>query len=356
MKFCFFNSNKAWGGGEKWHLETAKFLLSSHDEVLIVTNHQSKLKEKAQENNLPWESFQVGNLSFLNPFKIISVRNLLKREKIEVIFLNLPQDLKLAGLAAKLAGVKKIIYRRGMPHPLRNTFLNRFYFKHILTHVVANSEEIARSLKKGNESWFPKEKLHLLYNGVKPHHETPSPLFTKTEKVWYLGNAGRLTSQKGQEYLIQMAKMLKEKNFPFHLFIAGEGELQEKLQAMIHEFKLEKEVTLLGHVQEMERFFSALDFFIFPSAYEGSANTLIETLMAKLPSIAFNVSSMPEIIQHERTGLLAPLGDAQALAQAVIRLSEDQELREKIKSEGFKLVQEKFDQEKNLREFFLTLR
>ncbi len=177
---CFFNSNKAWGGGEKWHFSTAKELLRRGYQVYLVTHLYSQLRTKATAERLPNYSFSIGNLSFINPMKLLVLFFFFKAKKIDTIIMNLPADLKVAGLAAKLAGVKTIIYRRGMPHPLRNTWLNRFYFTHILTHVVVNSEEIGRSIEQGNEAWFPKNKLTLLYNGIdlKPHL-SPKKLYEK---------------------------------------------------------------------------------------------------------------------------------------------------------------------------------
>jgi glycosyltransferase involved in cell wall biosynthesis len=77
------------------------------------------------------------------------------------------------------------------------------------------------SLAQGNENWFPKEKMVLIYNGV----DTRLPL-VKQKKIYervsdevIIGNAARLTEQKGQKYLIEMAKILKEKNLKFKLSV-----------------------------------------------------------------------------------------------------------------------------------------
>lgn len=170
-----------------------------------------------------------------------------KSQKVDAVVINLPSDLKLAGIAAKLCGIKKIIYRRGMPHPLRNTRLNRFLFQNVLTHVVVNSLEIGRSLEKGNEEWFPKEKMILIYNGVDTTKPVPhsNKLYEKKNDEIVIGNAGRLTDQKGQKYLIEMADILKEEGMNVKVLIAGEGELKETLTTQIREYDLENEVTLM---------------------------------------------------------------------------------------------------------------
>lgn len=344
---CFFNSNRAWGGGEKWHLTTAEEFQRRGYETLLVTNVHSELAKQALEKKMNFFSFFVHNLSFLNPFKILSLVSLFRSQKVDTIVLNLPADLKLAGVAAKLAGVKKIIYRRGMPHPIRNTWLNRFLFQKILTHVVVNSEEIGRSLVQKNESWFPKDKIVLIYNGI----DTTKLLPPKGEKKvthFVIGSAGRLTEQKGQKYLIEMAEILKEKGLGFELLIAGEGELKEGLKHLIEDADLEMEVKLLGHVTDMTSFFHSLDVFVFPSLFEGSANTLIETLQHQVPTIAFDVSSNPEIIVHRETGLLAKPFSVEELAELVQEVFHDKEKATELTRNGMKLVTQKFDSMRNL--------
>lgn len=345
---CFFNSNKAWGGGEKWHLTTAQEFKRRGFNTFLVTNMRSELGKKAIKEHIDSLPFYVHNLSFLNPFKILILMIMLRSKKVDAIVMNLPSDLKLAGIAAKLAGVKTIIYRRGMPHPLRNSWLNRYLFQKVLTHVVVNSQEIGRSLKNGNESWFPQEKMVLIYNGVDVTKTHPHSIEDKSATDIILGNAGRLTEQKGQKYLIEMANILKKEGIRFKIYIAGEGELKEPLLKMIRENNLEQDIKLLGHVDDMTSFFQSLDVFIFPSLYEGAANTLIETLQYGVPCIAFDVSSNPEIIQHNVNGYLAKLGDAKELAFYVTELAGSKEKREQFVTAGTQFLKEKFDHQKNL--------
>ncbi len=319
----FFNSNKAWGGGEKWHLTTCKEFARRGFNTILVANMHSQIAVKGIQERQNVYRFRVSNLSFLNPLKIFVFFLFFKTKKVDAVIMNLPADLKVAGIAAKLAGVKKIIYRRGMPHPLRNTFLNRFLFTKILTHVVVNSKEIGRSLKQGNESWFPEDKMVLIYNGVdtsKPIDKSRK-LYQKQADELVIGNAGRLTEQKGQKYLVEVGKLLKADGVNFKILIAGEGELRVSLQKMIDEAGLTDRIKLLGHVDDMPAFFSSLDVFAFTSLFEGSANTLIEVLQYGVPTVAWDVSSNPEIIQDENSGKLLPLGDVKALKDAALKLS-----------------------------------
>ena len=350
---CFFNSNKAWGGGEKWHFSTALELKKRGFNTFLVTNKTSALAEKCAAAGLPFFPEQVSNLSFLNPLKVYKLASFFKEQQTDVVVLNLSSDVKLAGIAARLAGVQKIIYRRGMPHPIRNTWLNRLLFKDVLTHVIANSEEVSRSLQQQNEAWFPKEKIVILNNGVdlKAPLNLTDKLYQKQGNEIVIGNAGRLTHQKGQVYLIEMAKALKAKNINFKLLIAGEGELKEALQQQIKEQGLENQIQLLGHVHNMGSFFNSLDIFVFPSLFEGSANTLIEVLHHQIPTVAFNISSNPEIIVHGQNGFLATPFDTNQLADYVTELIQSKTLRDKFIRNGLQVLSEKFDKDKNMDQF-----
>lgn len=345
---CFFNSNKAWGGGEKWHFTTAVELKRRGYNTILVTNLRSQLRDKGVQERLNVYSFLIGNLSFLNPLKLLVLFFFFKTKKVDTIIMNLPADLKSAGIAAKLAGVKNIMYRRGMPHPLRSTWLNRFLFQKVLTKVIVNSEEIGRSLAQGNESWFPKEKMVLVYNGMNLSlpFDRSKKLYEKKDQEFVIGNAGRLTSQKGQKYLIEMAEILKAKGVNFKVLIAGEGELKSSLLDMIKAKNLTQEVMLVGHVTDMPAFMNSLDLFVFPSLFEGSANTLIETLFYEKPIIAFNVSSNPEIIQHEVNGFLAQPFEVKDLAECTLELMNSPQLREEFVKNGERILKEKFDNQK----------
>lgn len=341
----FFNSNKAWGGGEKWHLTTCKEFKNRGFNTILVANRGSEIARRGIQEKQNVYRFSVSNLSFINPFKILTFFLFFKSKGVDAVIMNLPSDLKAAGIAAKLAGVPKIMYRRGMPHPLRNTLLNRFLFTKVLTHVIVNSKEIGRSLKQGNESWFPEEKMVLIYNGV----DTSKPIdksrkmYEKKDGELIIGNAGRLTEQKGQKYLIELAKLLKADGLNFKILIAGEGELHGALQKSIDEEGLQAHVKLLGHVTDMPAFFNSLDVFVFTSLYEGSANTLIETLQYGVPTIAWDVSSNPEIVVNGETGFLVKLGDVATIFSIIKDKGFD-----KYISSGQKKVVHTFDSNTNL--------
>jgi glycosyltransferase involved in cell wall biosynthesis len=349
---CFFNSCQIWGGGEKWHHDVAIKMSQAGYSVMVCTNHDSELGNQLSKTSIPVYPFAVRNLSFLNPFIIFLIYRLLKRNNIDSIILGLPSDVKAAGLAAKLAGVKKIIYRRGTALSVKNSFVNRWLYKFVITDVITNSMEIKRKFLSKNINLFKEDHIHVIYNGIdtsihtfatfKPSTQTTN--FVKNETPIILGNAGRLVKQKGQKYLIELAKVLQVKNVNFKIQIAGKGLLKKSLVAYAKQLKVEDKIEFLDFVDDMEGFFQKIDIFLFPSIHEGSANTILEAMWYAKPVVTFDISSMPELVENNVTGYLIPPGNMEAFADKVIALMQNPNMRKKMGENAQNQIVEKFNQ------------
>lgn len=329
-KICFFNSTKAWGGGEKWHFDIAGRLHARQWNVFVVAGKGSELGKRLTTTAIPHQIVAIGNLSFLNPFKIIRLVTLFRKEKPDIVIMNLPADLKAAGIAARLSGVKRVIYRRGSAIPVRDSFLNRFLFACIIDEIIANSEETARTLLKENRKLFPGEKIHVIYNGV-DWEDFDAQLQTVVPRLHpsmvVLGNAGRLVHQKGQEVLIEVAKRLKVKGYNFEILIAGEGRLKESLQSKAADEGVAEHLRFLGFIENMPQFLNSIDLFLFPSHWEGFGYVIAEAMYCQKPVIAFNVSSNPEIISDSESGFLVEHGNVDAFVAKTETLMNDAQLR-----------------------------
>ncbi len=341
-KIIFYNSNKVWGGGEKWHFNMALALKNLGYDCLLLTYPNSELQKMAIKNGIQTFPIKTSNYSFINPLHYFKLQKIFKQFHPDAIFFNLPSDVKAAAYLAKKLKISKIIYRRGMPHPIKKNLLNSFIY-HQLTHIVTNSEEVKKSVIQ----FFPEllKKCVIIYNGVNPRPYEKKVLSHKLR----VGNLGRLVEQKGQQHLVNVAKYLREQNIDFELLIGGKGPKYDELAQKIKNEKLQGQVKLLGHI-DPHHFFSQIDLFLFPSHFEGLANALIESLNYSTPAICFKTSSMPEVIQHKVNGLLVPPLDEVAMAKAIIRLKDDPKLYEKIQSMTLKTVHDKFIYEKAIKQ------
>jgi len=342
----FFNSNKVWGGGEKWHYSTALMMTEKNINVTVFAQPYCELIKRTLNAGIPSIGIRVSNISFLNPLKVIRLSAIFRKSRIQVIILNLPSDVKFAGIAARLAGVKKIIYRRGSPVPVRNSMMNRFLFRHILTNIIANSDQIKQSILQNNPALVKDDKITIIYNGINGSLPV-NPRVTEANAVTadriVIGTAGRLSPEKGIECLIRMARLLKDRKYEFTLLIAGDGPLKGSLIKKSNDLGLSENVFFMGFVPEMDRFYNNIDLFVLTSAWEGCSNVILEAMYQGLPVVAFNNSSIPELVKNMINGLLVKNEDIGDLAGKVEQLIMDPGLRSKLGKAGKQIVCEKYD-------------
>ena len=308
-KVLFINTNLAWGGGEKWHNEMSSALFKRNYDVALITQKNSELSHKTSLTQYP---LGISKLSFLNPIKVFKTIQIIKKMNPDAVIVNLPSDAKLLGMVKFFYPIKKLIYRRGMPHPIKNSFINRVLLQKFDV-FIANSEEIKKSIHKNIKSL--ESKIRVVFNGVEPLEFFDKNLSSPLR----IGNLGRLVDQKGQMAFIDIAKKLKEKNIDFLIEIAGKGPNKKLLQEKIIENNLEDEIKLVGHVNASE-FLMKQDLFVFTSYFEGSANALIEAQQHFLPSIAYDTSSNPEVIENNFNGFLVNVDDTNAVVEKIIYL------------------------------------
>jgi len=346
MKVFFVNTTKKWGGGEKWHLETACAMSNRGHEVAIMALPGKDLYKRSVSCGMRTITVHVSNLSFLNPFRLISIIKLLKKENPAILILNFSSDIKTVGVAAKFAGIRNIIYRRGSAIPIRNTLVNRLLYKKVVTHIIATSIETKRTILQNNSKLFPAGKITVLYNGIDLEQLDRMPdnkLYQRKKNEVLIGNVGRLVLIKGQKYLIEMALIIKKKGINFKVLIAGEGLQEASLKQMAVKAGVEDQLVFLGFINNIKAFMDNIDIFVLTSLSEGFGYVLVEAMACRKPVVAFNTSSMPEIIANNKTGFLVDNMDIDAFAQKVEYLIGNPILRESLGQSGRRRVEEIFD-------------
>lgn len=338
---CFLNSHPTWGGGEKWHLETSEYLHKKGKNVFVCAYSKGALIERLSKS-IQVEGVCSSNLNFFNPFAYIQAYKILKKHSVKTIILCLPIDVKVAGVVAKFLGIKNIIYRRGSAIPIKDSLYNRFLFSKVLTHIIANSEATKNTILEKNQKLFPREKITVLYNGIEIPQIEKSQIIDGN-KPFIIGAAGRLEQQKNFFSLIEIAKILKQKNLNFKILIAGKGSLHDALQQEIIANQLEKFVELVGFQSDMQKFYSQLDVFALTSLWEGFGFVLAEAMTHYLPLVAYNVSSNVELIMHEKNGFLVELNNNQQFAEYLELLITQPIICKEMGLHARKFVEQQFD-------------
>lgn len=346
-KICFLNSTSFWGGGEKLHLEYALALRKRGYPVSMVARKDAPFFKRCSEAHFETKAFTVNNLSFLNPFLFYSLVQYFKKAQIHTLFISASPDLKIAAPAARKAGVKNIVYLRGLASPIKNNIINKWLLTKGVTHIIANSEETKRKMTENFSSRALSNKIKVIYHGIDlalfdKNFVNQQSIYQKKNDEIVFGNAGRLTLQKGQHYLVEIAKILHDKGLNFKILIAGTGEDEEKLRKQIENYKLGNKVQLLGFVENMEGFMKSLDVFVLTSTWEGFGYVIAEAMAAYKPVVAFDITSNPELIKNEKTGYLIPFLDLEIFSKKLIQLSENKKLSNDLGVQGRKRVEEMF--------------
>ncbi len=345
MKVCFFNSNMEWGGGELWHLDSARGLLERGHDIVVAAHRRGVLYGRLKEWGIPRRGVVISNSSFLNPLKILTLKDFFAGSDVDAVILNLPADLKAAGIAARLAGVEKIIYRRGIALPVRNTMLNRLLYGRIITRLLVNSKETKRMVLRNNSRLMDSGRIELIYNGIDLSRFGTSevdPLYRGKNDEIVLGSAGRLTEQKNHRFLLRLAARLRDRGMKFRLLIAGQGELEDELKKYAARLNIIENIVFQGFIEDMRRFMKSIDIFLFPSLWEGFGYALAEAMAAGKPIVAFNTSSNPELVENGVNGYLVDVGAVEAFADKTEILASDGDLREEMGMKGLERVRRDF--------------
>ncbi len=149
-------------------------------------------------------------------------------------------------------------------------------------------------------------------------------------------SVGRLSEEKGLHGLLDAFAELSADGRDVELHLVGDGPEREPLRARIAELGLGERVTMHGALagEALLSQYGAADIFVSSSLMEGLPVVLMEAMLAGVAVVAPGLSGIPELVSHERTGLLFTPGDAAALARALRRLVEDGALRARLASAG----------------------
>jgi glycosyltransferase involved in cell wall biosynthesis len=166
---------------------------------------------------------------------------------------------------------------------------------------------------------------------------------------------GTLHEVKGQTYLVEACRLLNERGIDFTCNFVGDGPDHAILAEQIARAGLSERVHLLGRRtrEEIAGLLQGADVVVAPSVptkqgkREGIPVVLMEAMGSGVPVIASRLSGIPELVEHDRSGLLAPPRDARALADMLERLYRDPALRQRLGQSGRDKVMREFDQATN---------
>jgi len=200
-----------------------------------------------------------------------------------------------------------------------------------------------------NKQIAPAKKMTTIHNGlkldeIKLKEKIPAQQELNLPNVNYISfiTIANFYHNKGLNILIEAVELIKKSGITgFKAFIIGKGELETELKKSIAKKNLQDEIILLGEIKNANQYLSAFDIAILPSYKEGLPYFLLEAGFAGLPLIATNTGGIPEIITNNFNGLMFNSGNARELSELMIKMINNQQLREQLASNSkIKIYQE----------------
>jgi glycosyltransferase involved in cell wall biosynthesis len=189
------------------------------------------------------------------------------------------------------------------------------------------------------ERRVPPDRVRVIWNGaplaefapVSPEQaaSTRAALGLPPEAL-VIGTIGRLNEQKGHRYLLDAGPAVFRRHPHARLLIVGDGDRSHALRQQAEALRIQERVVFAGHRSDVRELLGAIDVVCLPSLYEGTPLALFEAMAAARPIVASAVDGCAEILADEVTGLLVPPRDPPALAEALIRVLAEPDLRSRL--------------------------
>jgi len=325
-------------------------LFKDFSDVMPVTVHGDPARGKRFRSSPPEH---LGTILFL-------VRTF-RETRPDIVHSFLPAANVIGPVAARIAGVPCVIvskralanYKESYPllrkiEPLGNRLSDV---------ILVNSDAVRRDAERTERNW--EGKFRKIYNGV-----APMAGWSEEERRSFRAREGipedapvvlcvsNFYPYKGHADLIEAAApaaaAVPEVLF---LLVGRDAGTLERCRSLAREKSVERHIRFLDSRPDVPDLIRASDLFVHPSHEEGFSNSILEAMAGGKAVVAYDVGGNPETVRHGESGLLVPPRNPRALADAVLRLLRDPELRNRMGEKGRERATEHFPVERMVREF-----
>lgn len=344
-------------GGLELYVFRAAQALAKHNKVIAVLNTEGKLTAHFSEHSNITSEYLKKSFKHLPLFNARKLASIIDREAIDVIHMHWGNDLALAALAKKMSGKKPaLVYTRQMKITrYKNDFYHRFLYQqmNLMLTITKQLEGEAREFIPGHD-----EHITTLYYGVNAAQQILMPEEKSAQRRalgfddddFVIGLLGRLEKGKGQHLLIEALSLaVKDGIKPRALIVGHEMNpgYRDTLQKLADSMNVANSVVFMDFVNDPQRLMQLCDCIALTSFEETFGLVLPEAMRAGVAVIGSNNGGVPEIIDHETTGLLFESGDPVSLYRQIARLYTDDAFRNTIAANGKKKADKVFNNDEH---------
>ncbi len=325
-------------------LTYCKFL----SEHLIARGHEVTILCRAngwiERQNIPGAKIYHSEMN-RTPGEIGRVRDWTKTQRFDLLHSHMSRAHAFGVLLKMATGIPVIATAHNRSFQLHWTF-NDF--------VIANSQATSRYQRTINRVSAQKMKTIYCFTDLERFNTiTPQDVriaarhLQNTPDDFLVGLVGEVVARKGHLYLFRAIQRLCDEIPNFRLALVGRFAREEsyvkQLRSILLKHGLYRRVKWCGLRTNVQDFMAAFELTVVPSIEEPLGLVALESLAAGTPVVAADTGGLPEIVQHQKSGLVVPPKNPEALADAIIELSRDPDRREAMGHYGKQFVFRQFD-------------
>ena len=337
------------GGADENTLFTIEGLNKEKYEIDLITGEEFDKDILNKVKNHPFDIIQIKGLkwklNFLyDPIVLLKLIKLLKKKHYDIVHTHTTKAGILGRIAANISGVPVIVhglhgstfqaFNSGLLNWLLFLFerlTDRFTDAYISVSGVLSKKYIEKGIGK-------KENYHTVYSGMelsKFYHARDKINYKEkyeelgiNEEDFLIGNVARLETRKGHQFLLDAFKNVieEQKDSYVKLLIIGEGNKRKYLENYAKELNLGDKVIFTGYRDDVEELMALMDIFVLTSLREGLPRVLVQAAAVGMPSVAFNVDGVSEIIKDNYNGFLVKAKDLEQLENRIMKYMNNKEL------------------------------
>lgn len=339
MNIIHVSTAKSWRGGEQQIAYLVEELAKKPAVAqAIICRKNSKMAaycEKMGITHYPFTKRTAIDLNFAR-----KIARIAQQENADIIHPHDSHAHSFTIMAARFFGMKKsIVLHRRVDYPVSKSKASAYKYNHPqIKKIICVSAEVKRIL---DQSLAHTSKSVVVHSGIDlSKFDLSSDLLREEYGIspskTIIGNVAAITQQKDYFTFVKAAEKIIENRKDVHFVIVGTGDQKKEIEELVEQKGLAAYFTFTGFRADIARVLPALDILLFPSEKEGLGTTVLDACAAEVAIAASDAGGIPEIITHQKNGLLAPVRDFNAHAQNCLRLINDPAERQKLVAEAKK--------------------
>ena len=331
MRILHIDTERGWRGGERQVLWLTEELARQGHVSVIASRPGEPLALRAMQAGL--------DVLFCAPhfegdlFAVLQLRKAISRARIDVVHAHTAHAVGLGALATLGSDVPLVAARRVDFH-LRRNFGTRWKYGRAAA-IVAISRAVATILESDG---VPSTRITIVPDGTDVHRQIAPAARETLESLGITAGAplvvqvAQLVPHKDPLNFVRAIAVARARVANVQALLVGDGPLRADVVQTVRALGLGDSLHVAGYRQDADSLLAASDIAVLSSREEGMGSVLLDALVLGKPIVATRAGGIPEVIEHDRTGLLAPVSEPEQLGLAIATLLTDRGLASRLAS------------------------